>query len=70
MHSLIHKVDPDGSFGVAVAMVVARSFVVLGLIPGRLGYFFIEFMHIQCSKLFKGLECAVLSMVLCTIKNL
>ena len=24
---------------------------------------------IQCSKLFKGLECAVLSMVLCTIKN-
>ena len=25
--------------------------------------------HIQCSKLFKCLECAVLSMVLCTIKN-
>ena len=24
---------------------------------------------IQCSKLFKGLECTVLSMVLCTIKN-
>ena len=31
--------------------------------------FFIGFVHIQCSKLFKGLECTVLSMVLCTIKN-
>ena len=26
-------------------------------------------VHIQCSKLVKGLECAVLSMVLCTIKK-
>ena len=29
--------------------------------PGRI--FFIGVVHIQCSKLFKGLECAVLSMV-------
>ena len=28
-----------------------------------------QVVHIQCSNLFKGLECAVLSMVLCTIKN-
>ena len=26
-------------------------------------------VHIQCSKLFKGPECTVLPMVLCTIKN-
>ena len=26
-------------------------------------------VHMQFSKLFEGLECAVLSMVLCTIKN-
>ena len=31
--------------------------------------FVIDAVHIQCSKLFKGLECAVLSMVLCTMKN-
>ena len=30
------------------------------------GIFVIEFVHIQCSKLFKGLECVVLSVVLCT----
>ena len=31
--------------------------------------FVILAVHIQCSKLFKGLECAVLRMVLFTIKN-
>ena len=31
--------------------------------------FFIGFVHIQCSKLFKGMKCTVLSMVLCTIKK-
>ena len=31
--------------------------------------FVIEDVHIQCSKLFKGLECVVLSTVLCHIKN-
>ena len=31
--------------------------------------FVIVVVHIQCSKLFKAMECAVLSMVLCTIKN-
>ena len=36
----------------------------------RLGRMFvIELVHIQGSKLFKGLECAVLSMVLCAIKS-
>ena len=35
--------------------------------PGRL--FVIGVVHIQCLKLFKGLECIVLSMVLCTMKN-
>ena len=28
-----------------------------------------HYVHIQCSKLFKVLECTVLSMVLCTIKD-
>ena len=32
--------------------------------------FLIEVVYMQRSKLFKGLECAVLAMVLCTIKNL
>ena len=32
-------------------------------------WFVIEVVHKQCSELFKGLECAVLSMVLCTITN-
>ena len=36
--------------------------------PGEL--FVIEVVHIRCSKLFKGLESAVLSMVLCTLKTL
>ena len=27
------------------------------------------FKHVQCSKLFKGIECTALSMVLCTIKK-
>ena len=31
--------------------------------------FVIEVVHIQSSKLFKGLECAVMSMALCTIQN-
>ena len=29
----------------------------------------VEVVPMQCSKLFKGMECAVLSMALCTIKN-
>ena len=29
----------------------------------------IEVVPIQCAKLFKGMECAVMSMALCTIKN-
>ena len=53
--------SPDGSFG----PVVARKmyWVVIEVVHN---------IHIHvglCSKLFKGLECAVLSMVLCTIKN-
>ena len=39
---------------------------------GRLVIEVVHNIHIHvglCSKLFKGLECAVLSMVLCTIKN-
>ena len=35
--------------------------------PGRI--FVVEVVHIQCAKLYKGLECIVLSMVLCTMKN-
>ena len=31
--------------------------------------FVILIVHIQCAKLFKGLECTVLRMVLFTIKN-
>ena len=31
--------------------------------------FVIGAVPIQCSRLFKGLECAVLSMVLCTMNN-
>ena len=29
----------------------------------------LSFVHMQCSKLFKDLECVVLSMVLCALKN-
>ena len=29
----------------------------------------VEVVPIQCSKLFKGMGCAVMSMALCTIKN-
>ena len=37
---------------------------------GRSGRIFVsEVVHIQCSKLFKGLKCTVLSMILCAIKN-
>ena len=36
----------------------------------RSGWIFvIVVVHIQCSKLFKDLQCTLLSMVLCTIKN-
>ena len=35
--------------------------------PGQI--FVIGVVHIQYTKLFKGLECAVLSIALCTIKN-
>ena len=35
--------------------------------PGRI--FIIEVVHIQCAKLFKGLECAELCIVLCGIKS-
>ena len=31
--------------------------------------FVVVVVHIQCSKLLKGLECTVLPVVLCTIKN-
>ena len=31
--------------------------------------FVIEVVPVKCSKLFKGMECAVMSMGLCTIKN-
>ena len=48
--------------------VVARNSEVQVSNPGRVGCVSSRFC-IQCSKLFKGLECAVLSMVLCTIKN-
>ena len=37
------------------------------ILIGRM--FVIKVVHIQCSKLFKLLECAVVSMTLCTIKN-
>ena len=35
--------------------------------PGRI--FVIEVVHVQCSKLFKYLDCAVLPMALCTLQN-
>ena len=35
--------------------------------PGRM--LVIGVLNIQCFKLFKGMECAVMSMVLCTIKK-
>ena len=61
--------SPDGSFG----PVVARNAEVLGLHLGRVGGSSSRlciYIHISlCSKLFKSLECAVLPMVLCTIKN-
>ena len=42
---------------------------VLGLNTGLAGCSVIGVVHIQCPKLFKGLERVVLSIVLCTIKN-
>ena len=44
------------SWGYQVRIPVGRIFVIVAV-------------HIQCSKLFKGMECTVLLMVLCTIKN-
>ena len=41
--------------------------VTWGYRSGRI--FVIVAVHIQCSKVFKGMECTVLPMVLCTIKN-
>ena len=52
---------PDDSFG----PVVARNSEVLGSNPDRDGYL----SSVMCSKLSKGLECAVLLLTLCTIKN-
>ena len=51
--------------------VSARSCLCMGYSPRDQGRMFvIEDVHIiKCSKLFKGLDCAVLSMVLFTIKN-
>ena len=43
---------------------------VLGSNPDRIGFHITEAVLIQCSKLFIGLECRVLSMVICTINNL
>ena len=40
---------------------------VLGSKPG--GIFVIVDVHVQCSQLFKNLECAVLSVVLCITNN-
>ena len=58
--------DADGSFD----PVVARNSEVLGSNPGQVGYLSSRLcICIQCSKLSKGLEYALLSMVLCTIKN-
>ena len=54
---------PDGPFDPAVA----RSSELLGSNPGRM--LVIKVVPIHCSKLFKGMECAVMSMALCTIKN-
>ena len=50
-------------------IVVTRNSEVLGSNLGRVECVsspgVIEVVHIQCAKLFKGLECAVMSMVLC-----
>ena len=50
----------DGSSDLVVARNCARI-TLFETRPGRI--FVIEVVHIQCSKLFKGMECAVLSMV-------
>ena len=65
---MIHyaKAGPDGSLG----SVEARNSNVLGSNPGGSDIWHRGCAYrLQCPKLFKGLECTVLSMVLCTIKN-
>ena len=68
---MAHPADlagPNGSFD----PVVTRNSEVLRGFKSRPGRIFVsKVVHIQYSKLFKGLECIVLSMVglLCTIKN-
>ena len=59
------RVAPGGSFGLVAAR---NSEVYWGLIPAS-RILVTEVVHIQCLKQFKGLECALLSTVLCTIKN-
>ena len=55
-----YTAGPDGSFvSMGCTRFESRS--------GRI--FVIVVVHLQCSKLSKGLECTVLPMVLCTIKN-
>ena len=56
---------PEDSFG----PVVARSAEVLGSNPVQVGCSSSSLCILQCSKLFNGLECVVLSVVLCTIKS-
>ena len=59
--NIIILAGPDVSF----CPVVARSSN-----PGRLGFLSLKlFIGYTLFKLFKGIECAVLSMVLCTIKK-
>ena len=51
------EASPDGSFVSTVRIPIGSDFVIV-------------VVHIQCSKLFKGMECTVLHiMVPCTIKN-
>ena len=60
------KAIQDGHDGL-FAPVAARSSQVLSSILGGWASVFVV-VHMQCFKLFKGIECAVLCMVLCTIK--
>ena len=63
----IIKAGPDGSFVSTGACIVSIGGTRFESRSGRI--FAIVVVHIQCSELFKGMECTVSSMVLRTIKN-
>ena len=59
------------AYSIRLWLEILGYFELLGSNPGPVGCLSSRLCitHIQCSILFEGLECAVISMALCTIKH-